>query len=246
LKTVAIVQARMGSTRLPNKVMSLVSGVPMIELLLARLSKAKKIDQIVLATSDDPKNQPLVDHVKALGYGTFQGSENDVLDRFVQAAQQYDADVVVRITGDCPLVDPEIVDACVAGFSKHGVDYFGNTLPPSFPDGLDVEVFTRLALEAANRESTAAYDHEHVTPYLRNSTAFTKAGLQNPEDLSNWRWTVDELADLHVVEKVFQQFAPSIHFGWREVLNLQKSQPELFLENSNLKRNEGAILGTGQ
>ena len=110
LKTVAIVQARMGSTRLPNKVMSLVNGVPMIELLLARLTKAKKIDRIVLATSDDPKNQPLTEHVKALGYGTFEGSENDVLDRFVQAARKYDADLVVRITGDCPLVDPEIVE----------------------------------------------------------------------------------------------------------------------------------------
>ena len=246
LKTLALVQARMGSTRLPNKVMRLVNGVPMIELLLARLSRSKKIDQIVLATSEDPINQPLVEYVKAFGYGTFQGSENDVLDRFVQAARLYDADVVVRITGDCPLVDPEIVDACVAGFFEKKVDYFGNTLPPSFPDGLDVEVFSRAALEAANKESTATFDHEHVTPYLRNSPAFTKAGLENPEDLSSSRWTVDELVDLHVVEKVFKHFSPSIHFGWREVFNLQKSQPELFQENSNLKRNEGAILGTGQ
>jgi glutamate-1-semialdehyde 2,1-aminomutase len=246
LKTVAIVQARIGSTRLPNKVMSLLNGVPMIALLLARLSKAKNIDQIVLATSDDPKNQPLVEHVKALGYGIFQGSENDVLARFVQAARKYDADLVVRITGDCPLVDPEIVDACVAGFLEKGVDYFSNTLPPSFPDGLDVEVFSRTALEAANTESTSSYDHEHVTPFLRNSPSFTKTGLENSEDLSSLRWTVDELSDLHVVEKVFQHFAPSIHFGWREVLNLQKSHPELFQENSNLKRNEGAILGAGQ
>ena len=226
--------------------MSLVNGVPMIALLLARLSKAKKIDQIVLATSDDPKNQPLAEHVKALGYGIFQGSENDVLDRFVQAARKYDADLVVRITGDCPLVDPEIVDACVNGFLEKGVDYFSNTLPPSFPDGLDVEVSTRAALETANRESTAPYDHEHVTPYLRNSQAFTKACLEIPQDLSSLRWTVDELADMHVVEKIFQHFSPSIHFGWREVLNLQKSHPEFFQGNSNLKRNEGAILGTGQ
>lgn len=246
MKTVAIVQARMGSTRLPNKVMSLVNGVPMIELLLARLSRATKIDQIVLATSDDPKNQPLAEHVKALGYGTFQGSENDVLDRFVQAARKFDADLVVRITGDCPLVDPEIVDACVNGFLEKGVDYFSNILVPSYPDGLDVEVFTRAALELANNESTDTFDHEHVTPYLRNSSHFKRAGLENPEDLSTLRWTVDELADLHVIEKIFQHFSPSIHFGWREVLNLQKSQPELFQENSNLKRNEGAILGTGQ
>jgi glutamate-1-semialdehyde 2,1-aminomutase len=236
----------MGSTRLPNKVMSLLNGVPMMALLLARLSKAKNIDQIVLATSDDPKNQPLVEHVKTLGYGTFQGGENDVLERFVQASRKYDADLVVRITGDCPLVDPQIVDACVAGFLENGVDYFSNTLPPSFPDGLDVEVFSRSALEAANKEGSSPYDREHVTPYLRNSPAFTKASLENPEDLSSLRWTVDELADLHVVEKIFQHFAPSIHFGWKEVWNLQKSQPELFQENSNLKRNEGAILGTGQ
>ena len=226
--------------------MSLVAGVPMIELLLARLSRAKKIDQIVLATSDDPKNQPLAEHVKVLGYGTFQGSENDVLDRFVQAARKYDADLVVRITGDCPLVDPEIVDACVSGFSEKGVDYFSNVDPPTYPDGLDVEVFTRTALELANKESTDSFEHEHVTTYLRNSSHFIRAGMKNAEDFSNLRWTVDESTDLQVVKNIFNHFAPSIHFSWQEVLNLQKSHPQLFQENSNLKRNEGAILGTGQ
>ena len=148
--------------------MSLLNGVPMIALLLARLSKAKNINQIVLATSDDPKNQPLVEHVKTLGYGTFQGSENDVLERFVQAARKYDADLVVRITGDCPLVDPQIVDACVAGFLENGVYYFSNTLPPSFPDGLDVEVFSRTALEAANKRENLSNGKEE------NKTADSK------------------------------------------------------------------------
>jgi glutamate-1-semialdehyde 2,1-aminomutase len=236
----------MGSTRLPNKVMSLLNGMPMIELLLARLSKAKKIDQIVLATSSDPKNQPLVEHVRTLGFACVQGSENDVLDRFVIAAQKYDADLVVRITGDCPLVDPDIVDACITGFLEKGVDYFSNIDPPTYPNGLDVEVFTRAALELANKESSEAFDHEHVTPFIRKAPQFSKASLNHFVDLSNMRWTVDEPADLRVIEKVFAHFSPSIHFGWLEVLSLQKNHPEFFQENSNLKRNEGANLGTGQ
>ena len=144
MKVVAIVQARMGSTRFPNKVMKPINGIPMIELLLTRLSRSQAIDQIVLATSVDPRNQPLIEHVSQLGFACEQGSENDVLERFVQAAEKHQADVVVRITGDCPLVDPELVDECIHHFHEESVDYLSNVDPPTFPDGLDIEV---LALE---------------------------------------------------------------------------------------------------
>ena len=116
MKVVAIVQARMGSTRLPNKVMKLINGVPMIELLLGRLSKATLIDQIVVATSIDDRNKVLVDHVQKIGYACEQGSENDVMDRYIQAGKKYQADIIIRITGDCPLVDPALVDECVQQF----------------------------------------------------------------------------------------------------------------------------------
>jgi glutamate-1-semialdehyde 2,1-aminomutase len=166
LKIVAIVQARMGSTRLPNKVMKPIGEMPMIELLLARLARATEVDEIVVATSEDSRNQPLADHVVALGYRCWRGSENDALDRYLQAAKAAAADVVVRITGDCPLVDAALVDEMILHFKAAGVDYFSNTAPPSYPDGLDIEVFTFAALERAALETDKAFDREHVTPYL--------------------------------------------------------------------------------
>lgn len=246
MKIVALVQARMGSTRLPNKVMKPIGGIPMIELLLSRLARAKEIDQIVVATSVDPRNQPLVEHVRKLGYICEQGSENDVLDRFVQAAKNNQADVVVRITGDCPLVDPALVDEVICGFKSAGVDYFSNVSPPTYPDGLDIEVFSFRAMEQANRESDKPFDHEHVTPYLREAGRFKTAAMQNDEDLSALRWTVDEPADFAVIEKVFRHFHPRTDFTWREVLALQSAQPEIFNINQHLIRNEGAVMGTGQ
>ncbi len=246
MKTVAIVQARMGSTRLPNKVMKPIAGVPMIELLLCRLEKSKQIDQIVLATSTDERNTPLVEHVQRLGYTCVRGSESDVLDRYLVAARQAQADVVVRITGDCPLIDSALVDQVIEQFRAEGVDYLSNTAPASYPDGLDTEVFTLQALERAGRESQDPFDHEHVTPYLRKPGLYKTGAMQHSEDLSGLRWTVDEPADFEVVSQVFAHFAPNIHFSWTEVLGLQRSQPALFAANHNIIRNEGAVMGTGQ
>lgn len=246
MKVVAIVQARMGSTRLPDKVMKPIGGVPMIELLLARLAKSKQIDQIVLATSTDERNTALVEHVQNLGYTCVRGSENDVLDRYLVAAQQAQADVVVRITGDCPLIDPTLVDQVIAQFKAQGVEYLSNIAPASYPDGLDTEVFTLQALERAGRESQDPFHHEHVTPYLRKPGMYKTGAMQHSEDLSGLRWTVDEPADFDVVSQVFAYFAPNIHFSWTEVLGLQSSQPELFAANHNIIRNEGAAMGTGQ
>ena len=246
MRVVAIVQARMGSTRLPNKVMKSVVGRPMIELLLARLCRSKELKQIVVATSVDDRNKPLVALVRSLGYACEQGSENDVLERYIQTARRYQADVVVRITGDCPLVDPELVDECIRRFLAADVDYFSNIAPPTYPDGLDIEVVTLAALERAAEESDKPYDHEHVTPYVRESRKFRTATIQNDDDLSMLRWTVDEPADLEVITKIFEHFAPEISFGWRKVLDLHNSQPQLFAANKQVMRNEGAIMGTGQ
>lgn len=246
MKVVAIVQARMGSTRLPNKVMKPMGGKPMIELLLARLSRAREVDEVMVATSVDPRNEPLAEHVQALGYKCSRGSENDVLDRYVQAARLAGADVVIRITGDCPLVDPDLVDEAVRKFRAAGVDYFSNVATPTYPDGLDIEVFTVDAMARAARETSKAVDLEHVTPYLRESGKFSQAGMRNAEDYSKLRWTVDEPADFEVVSRVFAHFSPEIHFGWQQVMELQRSHPEIFEANKQLIRNEGATMGTGQ
>ena len=169
MKVLALVQARMGSTRLPNKVMREVGGIPLIELLLTRLSQSKAINQIVVATSIDAKNLPLVNHVSSLGYQSFQGSEQDVLERFYLAAQQFAGDIIIRITGDCPLIDPQLVDEAIQKFQECEVDYLCNSNPPTFPDGLDIEVFSFSSLEHAYNEANAPSEREHVTPYIRES-----------------------------------------------------------------------------
>jgi glutamate-1-semialdehyde 2,1-aminomutase len=246
MKVIAIVQARMGSVRLPNKVMKQIMGVPLIELLLARLGEAKEVNQIVVATSKHEVNKPLIKHVTSLGIPCVQGSENDVLDRYLQAANLYGADLVVRITGDCPLVDPKLVDECVLKFKSADVDYLSNVDPPTYPDGIDVEVISLVALKRAAEESDAEFDREHVTPYIRSSGRFRTASMPYTKDLSGYRWTVDQEGDLEVIRNVFAHFSPDIHFSWTRVLELQQAQPELFLANREVRRNEGASLSTGQ
>ncbi len=246
MKIVALVQARMGSTRLPNKVMKPIGGIPMIELLLSRLSQSKEVDQIVVATSVDDRNQLLVEHVRKLGYLCEQGSENDVLDRFVHAAKEHQAEVVVRITGDCPLVDPSLVDEAIRRFKRSGADYFSNVSPPTYPDGLDIEVFSFKVLVQASHETSKPFDREHVTPYLRESGKFKTASMQHSQDLSELRWTVDEPEDFAIIEKVFHHFHPRTDFSWGEILNLQNQHPDIFRINQHLIRNEGSTLGTGQ
>lgn len=246
MKTIAIVQARMGSTRLPNKVMLPIMGVPMIELLLSRLSKAQQVDQIIVATTVSPKNQPLVEYVRKIGLDVFQGSENDVLDRYYKTAKANSPDIVVRITGDCPLVDPNLVDAVIKVFKQNEADYVSNVNPPTYPDGLDIEVFSFNALERAWREADKTYDREHVTPYLRESGKFTTRNFCNDKDYSSERWTVDESVDFQIVKGVFEHFWPRNDFGWQEVMALRQIQPELFAGNQNIARNEGARMGIGQ
>lgn len=246
MNIVAVVQARMGSTRLPGKVMMDVGGRPLIEALLSRLAGTQGLDQIVLATSADPSDQLLADHVAGLGYAVHRGNLNDVLDRYYQAAREADADVVIRITGDCPLVDPAVVSSVLEAYRAGDVEYVSNTSPPTFPDGLDVEVFSFAALERAWREASEAYHREHVTPYLRESGKFRTANVAHREDLSHRRWTVDELEDLGVVRSVFEAFAPRTDFSWLEIAELMERSPALFQGNQGIKRNEGSQMGSGQ
>jgi glutamate-1-semialdehyde 2,1-aminomutase len=246
MKTIAVVQARMGSTRFPGKVMKSVSGKPLIELLLRRLSGSQLVRQIIVGTSTDPANDPLVDCVRALGFACEQGSENDVLLRFADICRNHDADVVVRVTGDCPLIDPQVVDGCISGFLRERCDYFSNVEPATYPDGLDVEVFSAAALLKAEKEAVSAYDREHVTPYLRKSDQFHRGNLSYERDLSRLRWTVDEPVDLEVVKRVFAAFHPRLDFGFEEIVKLYEDHPELFTPNQTIRRNEGGEIGTGQ
>ena len=246
MRVVAIVQARMGSTRFPDKVMQPLAGTPLIGVLLERLSQARRVAAIVLATSADSRNEPLGAYVRDLGYLVVRGSEDDVLARYHAAAREAQAEAVVRITGDCPLLDPSVVDAVVALFIESGADYASNVSPPSFPDGLDVEVFSIAALASADRDARAPREREHVTPFIRESGRYRCVTYRNPEDLSAERWTVDEPEDLALVRRVFEHFAPRRTFAWQEVMALRGQHPEWFSVNRHLQRNEGAAMGTGQ
>ena len=247
MRTLAIVQARMGSTRLPNKVMLPINGVPLIELLLHRLALAKRIDHIIVATSNAHGDKPLAAHVRGLGYEVFEGSENNVLERFYQAAKAHEPEIVVRMTGDCPLVDPELVDTMIDEFMLSHADYMHAANPPTFPDGaMDAEVFTFKALGITFQHATSAWELEHVTPYIRECKRFIIADFANKHDYSRERWTVDEPADVSVVAAVFDHFRPRRDFGWLEVIELKKTYPGLFTANKHLIRNEGRSIGSGQ
>jgi glutamate-1-semialdehyde 2,1-aminomutase len=242
--TVALVQARTGSARLPGKVLRLIAGEPMINWVLARASRAARVDRVVLATTDSPKDDALAAHVRELGYAVERGSETDVLARYAAAAKAQAADVVVRITADCPFIDPALVDDVIALREAKGADYATNTDPATYPDGLDVEVFTSEALFRAAHEAEARYDREHVTPYLRRDP-FNRASQTNPIDLSALRWTVDEAADLAVADRLARALG-RMDFTWQEALAHWQERPQDFAANMGIERNEGARMGSGQ
>jgi len=246
MKIVAIVQARMGSTRLPGKVMLDVGGQPLISLLLQRLDRATTIHEVVVATTSDASDDPLADYLATLGLRVYRGSGTDVLGRYLGAAQDAKADVVVRITGDCPLIDPAVVDGVVRRFLESGVDYASNVGPPTFPDGLDTEVFSFAALADSATRADTAYQHEHVTPHLRDSGLYSSANFANDIDLSGQRWTVDEADDLEVIRSVVSHFTPRTDFSFQDVAALAEAAPELFFINHSIPRNQGAEMGTGQ
>ena len=247
MNIIAIVQARMTSTRLPGKVMKPINtDIPMIKVLLSRLSQSKDVDKIILATSTNTADKPLVEYVSKLGYSVFLGSENDVLDRYYHAAIQYSADIVVRITGDCPLIDPDVVDAVINMYKSIDADYVSNTITPTYPDGLDVEVFSFSSLKSAWELATTNFDREHVTPYIKESGEYKVENFSNSKDYSCERWTVDEPEDYEVIKSIFKLLSPRIDFTWKEVVQLKETMPEIFSGNQHLVRNEGGSIGTGQ
>lgn len=235
----------MSSVRLPGKVMADINGKPMLEVLLSRLSASKLVHEIVVATSSDYSDNPVAALAEELGFSVYRGSLLDVRSRYQDVGQDTKADVLVRVTGDCPLVDSQIVDELVKKFLGGDFDYASNVNPPTYPDGLDVEVFSFSSFEDSITMDTSSHGLEHVTPALRSSS-FCQVNVALGEDLSHLRWTVDNPQDLEVIRKVFSHFAPRIDFGWQEVLQLYEENPKLFKENIMESRNKGQNQGTGQ
>ena len=231
----AIVQARMSSTRLPGKVLKPLAGKPMLARQLERIARARLVDKLVVATSAEASDDPIAVVCAGLGIACFRGSLADVLGRFIGAAEAFGPPRhIVRLTGDCPLTDPAIVDAAIALHLANGVDYTSNGVQRTYPDGLDVEVMTFAALARAACEASEPFEREHVTPRLyRRTDLFSQQPLLNPVDLAELRWTVDNAKDFEFAEKVFQELLPlNPDFGWREVLALVQEKPEIAAINS--------------
>jgi len=233
-----IIQARMGSSRLPGKVLMKVEDKPLLKFMIDRVRKSKKVDEVIVATTEDTKDDPIAMLCKKNNIGFYRGSENDVLDRFYQASKPYNPDTIIRLTADCPLVDPEIIDEIIELFTNTNVDYAANTVPPEkkkYPDGSDVEVFKFSALKRAWEESTDLKDREHVTFYFwKHDKNFTTAMLDNKYDWGNYRITIDYKEDFIVVEKIIQQLKNQRKEGSiSEIIELLQNNPEIENINSN-------------
>ena len=241
-KAVAIVQARMGSTRFPGKVLEEIAGHPMLWQVVNRVRMARTVDEVTVATSTESSDRAVADFCAKEGIPCFLGSENDVLDRFYQAARSYEADAIVRITADCPLIDPQIIDKVVAVYLQGEYDYVTNTLRYTYPDGLDVGVFSFPALEKAWHEARFPAEREHVTPYIRRSGRFRLHNVESEVDLSsrNLRWTVDEPSDLEFVRAIYAHLGNNHKpFGLAHILQLLEEEPHLMQINAGKIRNEG-------
>lgn len=229
-RIIGITQARMGSTRLPGKVLMPAAGKPLLDWQLDRLARCQTLDGLIVATSDLPGDNFLADHAARLGVSVFRGSETDVLDRFYQAALAGKGDIVLRFTADCPLIDPALVDQLVDYFRDHDFDYAAIDVS-RFPRGLDAEIVTMAALETAWREAKAPFEREHVMPFLwQRPERFRLGYLNHPEVVgagdTPWRWCVDTEQDFTLVCRLLEELRDRPGFGWRDGDLLMRTHPE--------------------
>jgi spore coat polysaccharide biosynthesis protein SpsF len=237
MRVVAIIQARMSSTRLPGKVLKDLGGETVLSRVVHRTRRARLLDEVVVATSILPADDDIVQECERLKAACFRGDEADVLDRYYRAAQQYAADAVVRITADCPLIDPELIDDAIRALFDENADYATNSLVLTYPRGLDVEVFTVRSLEHAWREAKESYERVHVTPYFYEvGGRFRIASLTAEADYSQHRWTLDTAEDFELIQTIYARFDNRDDMNWREVLALMDRQPELAKLNSQVRQ----------
>ena len=238
-RTVAIIQARLGSTRLPGKVLRDIAGKTMIQRVVERVQQANTLDEIVIATTNEPADQELVDFCESQAWNVFIGREHDVLDRYVKTAKKHSADRIVRITSDCPLIEPTIIDQVVNSLGDH--DYACNFHPlRRFPQGLDCEILTRSTLEKIDQLANQQRYREHVTLYVyRNETRFSIGSVLSEEDHSYLRWTVDTAEDLELVRTIYEYFEQSLgesNFTWEQIITACHSHPEWLEINQHTKQ----------
>jgi len=239
MKIVAIIQARMGSTRLPGKVLMDLAGETVLARVIGRTRLSTLIDNVEIATTLSLTDEKIVEEAKRLSVPVFRGSEEDVLDRYWQASQKCAAEVVVRITADCPLIDPVLIDKIIRTFLDQEADYASNGISPTYPRGLDVEVFSVRALEKAWKNAGKPYEREHVTPYFyEHPEIFRLASFVSNNNCSQHRWTLDTPEDLELIRAIYSHFAGKNYFGWQEILQLIKQQPALAAINAHIQQKQ--------
>jgi spore coat polysaccharide biosynthesis protein SpsF len=245
MKIVAIIQARMGSTRLPGKVLKDILGKPMLWHLINRLEHARLVDKIIIATSDNKGDRPIISFAEENEIPCYAGSDVDLLDRLYQAAKKFGADAVVRITGDCPLVDPAVVDKVTKAYldNEDSFDYVSNVHPPTYPDGLDTEIFSFQALKRAWEEVKEPFRREWITTnFFEHPKKYRLGNVEYDEDLSYMRWTVDYEDDFDFVTQIYERlYEEDRVFLMEDVLNLLRQNPKLMDINKGHIANEAYI-----
>jgi spore coat polysaccharide biosynthesis protein SpsF len=248
LRCLTIIQARMSSSRLPGKVLRDIAGQAMLSRVVLRARRARMVSQVVVATTTDPSDDPVFAFCRQQGYPVFRGNMNDVLDRYYQAAREFAAEIVVRVTADCPVIDPGEIDHVIHEFLADGVDFAANRLPPpwnrTYPIGLDTEVCWFTGLERAWREARLTYEREHVMPYFYDEPGRFRTrlvdypsdpqGVLFPPDYGRLRWTVDTAEDLELINRVYAHFHGRNDFSWLEILDLFERQPDLMNVNAGI------------
>ena len=229
--------------RVPGKILADIHGKPLLGRLLDRLYETKLLDDVVVATTINKEDDPLVEWLSSNNVKFFRGSETDVLDRYYQCATQFNADIIVRVTADDPLKDPSIIEqAIMLCLSGQEIDYASNTLQPTYPEGLDIEVFRMRALIRAQTEAELPSEREHVTPYIwSHSEKFVLRQFSMAPNLNHWRWTVDKQADLEFVRSIFGYFINKPNVGYKEIISYIEQNPELLTINCGTARNEGYL-----
>jgi spore coat polysaccharide biosynthesis protein SpsF len=236
IRVVAIIQARMGSTRLPGKVMKDLAGETVLARVVERVRRAGEIEEVIIATTHQAEDDSIVDECRRLKVRGFRGEVNDVLDRYYRAAKEAKAEAIVRITSDCPLIEPEITDKTVRAFLERRPDYASNVLKRTYPRGLDTEIMTWEALDRSWREARESYEREHVTPYIyENPEQFALHSVFGETDYSALRWTLDAPEDLAFLRAVYERMENEC-FSWRDVLALLDREPGLIELNRHISQ----------
>lgn len=240
-KVFAFLQARTDSSRLPKKVLNNLLNYPMIIHQLQRVSRSKLIDRIVLLTSNETSDDTLVNTVQSYGFDTFRGDKDNVLQRFydcVNYINAKDTDIIVRLTGDCPLHDSIIIDESIQAFLDQSCDYLANCIEPIYPDGFDTEVFSVKVLKNTFHRALKDSQKEHVTPYIRDSGEFNTCNLKKTPLYPSWRLTVDELEDFKLIEIIYNHFKNNL-FSFKDIVDFIEHNQKLLHINGTIKRNEG-------